>query len=356
MTSKIHGLSLSSISLPQFFKQPDRLTIIFGAILLAAIALITTRSLMHRVSAAAPQPAEDPNKEIRSLYEGGLKKLKENKTAEAEADFNQALEKYNSKLPDDFRQTNEPLLSGQIYYQLAVCMERKGDFEKAHEKYAEALSLTKGLTIHAEISLKKGMLLEIQNKELEESLAIYNQVIAATDRGQTPDLRLYTLACLLKSHALLRKEPQGQSLETRKEALEYAESAGRSAKEAKDLHLITEALYQQGLCNHLLGHYEIAKKKYAFALFLVENPYTKANILCDRALLKEQYSFFRAALNDYNEALKCEFTPEHFLGSRQFLYRASLKNGASASFKNSEELKNVIKASKERLERRGIFE
>lgn len=344
MALKIHGLSLSSISLPQALKQPHRLTILFGAVFLVGIALFTARSLSHRAHVSSPQPAEDPNKAIRSLYESGLKNLKENKTAQAEIDFTQALDSYNSKLSIN---TYDPLLSGQIYYQLGVCHERKGDFQKARDNYDSALSLTKDRTIHAEISLKKGML--IQNNDLEGSTVIYDHVIEVTHRkGQTPDPKLYTIACLLKSHALLRKEQstEKQRNEAAQDALDYAESAGTSAKESKDFHFVTEALYQQGLCNRLLGGYNLpgyyneALKKYEMALYLVENLYIKACILYERALMAERFSYFGDAVKYYKEALECKFTDEHFLESSQF--RGPFKKGAPASFENLDEFKATI--------------
>ena len=201
----------------------------------------------------------------------------------------------------------------------------------------------------------------IQNKDLEGSIIIYNQVIAATEhKGKTPDAKLYTIACLLKSHAILRKEQstEKQRNEAAQKALEYAESAGTSAKESRDFHFVTEALYQQGLCNRLLGSYYLpgyyneALKKYEIALYLVENPYTRACILYDRALLHEQIRCLGDAMTDYKEALECKFTDEHFLESSQF--RGPFKKGAPASFKNLEEFKATIIASKDRLSKLGF--
>lgn len=364
MILKIPDFSLPPLPVTQTLKPAHRLTIIFGAIVLAgAVVYFAVQSLRHRAHVVAGNPKER-NKEIRDLYEKGLNNLKEHHLDQAETDLNQALENYYTKLSDDFRQTNDPILLGQIHYQLGVCKERKEDYNKALEKYNEALSLTKGQTIHAEISLKKGMLLETQNKELEGIITIYNQVIAVLDRKEKiSDPKLYTIACLLKSHALLRKEqPKAQKKDAAQEAFEYAESAWSSAKETNpvNLQLLTEVLYQQGLCKQVLGLFgqrvfDTVLQKYEFALALAQNPYTKASILCDRALLREQHRFLSEALKDYNEALECKFTDEHILESRQLFYRAPIKvEGAPASFKNGAELKTTIQAGRQRLESIGI--
>lgn len=158
MALKIHGLSLSSIPLPQVLK-PHRLTILFGAIFLAGIVgLLAARSLINRAHVRS----------VKTLCEQGNQNYRSKKYAEAIQYYEEALRlSPNANL----RKEIEAGLAQSRFYNfihLGSQNHQKGHYDEALKNFKAALDHhPTDVKILTEIHSRIGALhLEKQNYQL----------------------------------------------------------------------------------------------------------------------------------------------------------------------------------------------
>lgn len=314
----------------------------------AALAYLPVDPLLKEINEALASAQGQLNNKVQELYDSGLRNLDKN--------IDQALVDFKEALNCD---PSNNTLKGKIYYQLGVCYRKKREYDLAMTSFNEASYRTINQIEYACSFLERGLLFNDQKQDLNKALLDYEVVIHCTrDVGTTPNLKLQAIARLLKSNLLILRQEQ-LSDQLRKQALYEAlhetllACSSAEKMNPQDKLLLIEIHYQWAICHHLLGNFGGAKDGYTMVLNLgIENPYTKASILCDRAFCYEKLTEPNQARQDYDEAAKCAFTDDHFLKSPEFLHGAPLKilkRGASVLYKNSVELKATINAGKERL-------
>lgn len=363
MQLRISNSTNSLVPSPPSSRMPHRLTILFLAVLFAGAAYyLYARSLNQR---AQPQPEDtstksgkrktdstiatvkDCNQQAQNLYEQGIKKT----------NSDQAIQDLKGALA--CKPTNRELLE-KIHYGLGIRYSSKKDYDQAIESYSQAISLDLATPIHALSLLRRGKLYDFQKQDLEKALEDYDAVISCVcQKSKTPDLQKEITARLLKSNALYRR---GESPEMSHQtavtlALQEIKLAFLSAgtQPIRD-ELKIEIHYQRAICHHALGNFGEAGVDYHEASEQTcADPYTKASILCDKALCYEINDQPTVALQYYEEASQIKFSDlDDPHESIYEISRTPLKTPPErtpASYKNSAELKAAIKAGKDRNEK-----
>lgn len=361
MQLRVSNSPTSLVHSPPSSRMPHRLTILFLAILFAGAAYyLYARSLNQR---AQPQPEDTPtksgkrktdsttatvqdcNQQAQKLYDEGVAN-KDNIIL--------ALKNFTSAL--NCKPTDRELL-GKIHYNLGYCYSGKQEYDQAIESYSKAISLGQDTTIYVHAILRHGKLFDFQKQDLKKALENYETVInRVCPDSKTPDAQLEMTARLLKSNALGRQVENSEMRphETMNQALHEIEFAFEIARTRETLKpLWIEIHYQRAICYHRLGHFKDADSDYTEAL--EQNaviPYTRASLLCDRALCREKLKQYTLALQDYEAASEVEFTdpdPHKNLIGISRIPLQDLPEGTPASYKNSAELQAAIESGKARM-------
>jgi tetratricopeptide (TPR) repeat protein len=273
MTSRIHGLSLSSIALPQSLKLPHRLTLLFGAVLLVGTAsYLVARSLMHRAHVRA----------VGTLYEQGNQNFTEGKYEEAIQNYEEAL-RHNPT-----ENVRKKIDAGLVQSKFEHCRElaRKNhtlkNYDEALKYFREALSHNPiDKNILAEIHSDMGAI-HLAQKNYYQAQDSYEKALNCTPT----DLTIQKVLADIEQHLKPKSEQSNHRLPAEK-----AEKKDKNTVVEKKPTNPAQKYYEKGL--QTLDNTDEAIKNFSSALVFEPVKELKEQIsyqlgVCYRK--KQQYS------------------------------------------------------------------